>query len=105
SRLHAKSRPPIARAAVTINGWDFADKYCSNLGCPAWHFNLGSREYYDGTYAWGSRSRYGYAGWATCTGGGIGYSVDRQVCQFYNDPSSSSLYAAAQYHISAPWPI
>lgn len=41
----------------------------------------------------------------TCTGGGVGYSVDRQVCSDYNDPSPSSFYAAAQYHISAPWPV
>jgi hypothetical protein len=104
ARLKTKPHPPIARAAVTVYGYNFGDQFCSNLGCTAWHFNMGSTIYYEGSYAWGTRSRYGYAGSITCTGGGVGYSVDQQVCQDYNDPSPTAFYAAAQYHISAPWP-
>jgi hypothetical protein len=94
-----------ALASVWVRGLDFNDQFCSNLTCTAWHFNMGSREYYEGYYAWGSRSRYGYAGWATCTAGAVGYSASLQQCQFFNDPHPSELYASAQYHISAPWPI
>jgi hypothetical protein len=94
-----------AAAVPSINGWSIADQTCSNLGCWAWHINMTSISYYDSSYAWGTRSRYGYVGRINCAAGANGYSTAREDCQFYGDPSAYDLYAAAQYNISAPWPV
>lgn len=97
----------LSRAAATppINGSRIQDRSCSNLGCWAWRFDLDSISYYDRSYAWGTRSRYGYVGRINCTASATGYSTTREECRFHGDPSPYGLYAAAQYQISAAWPL
>lgn len=106
SRAEVVSQPQasgavMARAAVAPSWYAFADRFCSNLGCAAWHFTLTSKEYYDGTWAWGSRSRFGYAGYTNCNWGGAGFSVSQNECMFYGDPSYNDLYASGNFLVSA----
>lgn len=91
----------LATRAITVYTWNTVnDQVCSGYGCFAWQMNLGTKAYLDYTYAWGNRSRYGYAGSYTCTKGGSGYSVSRQACGYRNDPSRTGLYAEFQANVA-----
>lgn len=69
------------------------DRICNLWSCALWRVQLNSKMYCDGKYAWGSRSRYGYAGYADGNGtSGFGVSIAANT-GFNGDPSRSDLYA------------
>jgi hypothetical protein len=90
--------------ARTVRTWGpiYDDHVCSRGGCGIWEVQLNSKAYCDGTYAWGSRSRYGYAGWATKNGTkSAGYSIRTDRLGFSGDPSRRDLYATHDATVSA----
>jgi hypothetical protein len=90
------SAGPSAAAAVDINNTTFnGDNICADAGCALWKLVLNSRSYCDGTYAWGTRSRYGHAGYVNIDGTSAnGYSLSSDF-GFSGDPSKTDLFA---YH-------
>lgn len=79
---------------MSIAWWVINDDHtCSVGGCFFWELQLNSKAYCDYTWAWGSRSRYGYAGYADPNGSrGSGFSVNTST-GFNGDPSYNDLYA------------
>lgn len=74
---------------------------CHGAGCGFWRMKSADVAYYDGNWAWGSRSRRGYAGWNDCQWSSAGYSWNAKRCDFINDPSKNDLYANTSGTVSA----
>lgn len=96
-RVRTRTRPHGAQAQTRagMRAWwvQNDDHVCSVAGCFGWELQLNSKAYCDGTYAWGSRSRYGYAGYANKNGTqSHGWSVSTSV-GFSGDPSIRDLFA------------
>lgn len=85
-----------ASAAQEINNTTFnGDNICADAGCALWKLVLNSRSYCDGTYAWGTRSRFGHAGYVNIDGTSAnGFSLSSNF-GFSGDPSKTDLFA---YH-------
>ncbi|WP_320673137.1 hypothetical protein [Patulibacter defluvii] len=74
---------------------------CHGAGCGFWKMKSADVAFYDGNWAWGSRSRRGFAGWNDCQWSSAGYSWDSKKCNFINDPSKNDLYANTSGTVSA----
>jgi hypothetical protein len=86
----------LLAVAADINNTTFnGDNICADGGCVLWKLVLNSRSYCDGTYAWGTRSRFGHAGYVNIDGTSAnGYSLSSDF-GFSGDPSKTDLFA---YH-------
>lgn len=87
--------------ARSINWVQNHNVLCHGAGCAFWKIESTDKAYYDGNWAWGSRSRRGYAGWNDCHWSTAGYSISDKQCNFKNDPSKSEMYANTSGQVSA----
>jgi hypothetical protein len=105
SKVKVTRKAPIARASLWISSWgDIIDDHSCNSAppqCGAWELQLNSKAYTDASYAWGSRSRHGYAGWMTIYGTkGNLFTIDSYRTEFVNDPHPTSMYATHDARVS-----